>query len=117
MDKITLYHTSDRIIPSPDILHSRDYLDFGKGFYLTTIRAQAESYGNRFKRRNKEAWLNIYNFDYPGDNWNLLRFNSYNTEWLNFVAKAAFNKNCLMQGRKSAADSALQLKEHIGIWD
>ena len=29
-----LYHASYCIIKKPDVLHSRDNLDFGKGFYL-----------------------------------------------------------------------------------
>jgi hypothetical protein len=32
-----LYHASTSIIEKPDVLHSRDKLDFGKGFYLTAI--------------------------------------------------------------------------------
>lgn len=39
-----LYHASTSIIEKPDVLHSRDKLDFGKGFYLTTIREQAVRY-------------------------------------------------------------------------
>lgn len=35
---MTLYHASPYIIESPDVSHSRDFLDFGKGFYLTAIR-------------------------------------------------------------------------------
>ena len=29
-----LYHSSNVSVEIPDIVHSRDYLDFGKGFYL-----------------------------------------------------------------------------------
>lgn len=36
-----LYHGSSLAIESPDLLHSRPNLDFGKGFYLTSIREQA----------------------------------------------------------------------------
>ena len=36
-----LYHTSYTEIPHPDLLHSRPRLDFGVGFYLTPLRAQA----------------------------------------------------------------------------
>lgn len=32
---ITLYHSSRVVVDKPDILHSRESLDFGKGFYLT----------------------------------------------------------------------------------
>ena len=38
-----LYHASTSVIELPDILHSRDCLDFGRGFYLTIFREQAES--------------------------------------------------------------------------
>ncbi len=52
-----LYHCSYLSIELPDILHSRDYLDFGKGFYLTSIHEQAVFYGARFKRRQQSAWV------------------------------------------------------------
>ncbi len=32
-----LYHSSNVSVIKPDIIYSRDYLDFGKGFYLTLI--------------------------------------------------------------------------------
>ena len=41
--KVRLYRASISIIEKPDVLHSRDKLDFGKGFYLTTIREQADA--------------------------------------------------------------------------
>lgn len=43
-----LYHASPYIIERPDVSYSRDFLDFGKGFYLTAIREQAEKYAMRF---------------------------------------------------------------------
>ena len=55
-----LYHASNITVEHPDTEHSRNYLDFGKGFYLTTIESQAVKYGNRFLRREEEAWLNVY---------------------------------------------------------
>ena len=36
--KVKLYHASTSIIENPDVLHSREKLDFGKGFYLTAVR-------------------------------------------------------------------------------
>ena len=30
-----VYHGSTEIIKNPDVLHSKKYLDFGKGFYIT----------------------------------------------------------------------------------
>ena len=55
-----LYHSSNMIVEHPDTQHSRRYLDFGRGFYLTTIHEQAVRYAQRFKRRGQSAWLNIY---------------------------------------------------------
>lgn len=43
-----LYHASPFVIERPDVYHSREHLDFGKGFYLTAIREQAEKYAMRF---------------------------------------------------------------------
>lgn len=43
-----LYHASNYIIESPDVHHSRELLDFGKGFYLTALEEQARKYSQRF---------------------------------------------------------------------
>lgn len=45
------------------MLHSRKFLDFGQGFYVTTLRDQAVKYAQRFLRRGKSAWLNEYELD------------------------------------------------------
>ena len=55
-----LYHASTLCIERPDVLHSRDKLDFGRGFYLTSIQEQAISNSERFTRRGKEAFINEY---------------------------------------------------------
>ena len=39
---MTVYHGSILEIQNPDVIHSKKYLDFGKGFYVTSIREQAE---------------------------------------------------------------------------
>ena len=57
-----LYHSSNIIVEKPDTSHSRKYLDFGRGFYLTSIYDQAIRYAQRLKRRGQPAWLNIYEF-------------------------------------------------------
>lgn len=82
-----LYHSSDVSVINPDILHSRLYLDFGKGFYLTSIHDQAVKYAQRFLRRKRNGWLNSYEFEYNPTEWNIRIFESYDKEWLDFVAK------------------------------
>ena len=82
-----LYHTSPLTIEHPDISFSREFLDFGKGFYLTSLEEQARQYGNRFIRREVEAWLNIYEFDINPADWKVLVFNHYDMDWLAFVTQ------------------------------
>ena len=83
-----LYHSSNVVVEHPDILHSRKYLDFGRGFYLTSIYEQAVRYAQRFKRRGQEAWLNVYDFSMNEESkWKILRFDSYDKRWLDFVAQ------------------------------
>lgn len=80
-----LYHTSNIEIQNTDLLHSRSKLDFGKGFYLTPLRIQAEKYGERFLRRGIKAMLNIFSLDDERENCTYKVFNSYDGEWLDFV--------------------------------
>ena len=42
-----VYHGSDQIVKNPDTLHSYRALDFGKGYYVTTVREQAERWARR----------------------------------------------------------------------
>ncbi|MDE6295800.1 MAG: DUF3990 domain-containing protein [Muribaculaceae bacterium] len=63
-----LYHSSYIGVANPDVTFSRDFLDFGKGFYLTSIYEQAEKYAQRFIRRRKTAWISTFEFIYsPND--------------------------------------------------
>ena len=83
-----LYHSSNMVVEQPDTLHSRSYLDFGKGFYLTSIYDQAVRYAQRFKRRGQTAWLNSYELSDNLDcHWKVKTFEAYDREWLDFVAQ------------------------------
>ena len=42
-----VYHGSSKTVRQPDILHSYRALDFGRGFYVTTVREQAERWARR----------------------------------------------------------------------
>lgn len=57
-----LYHASTVVIEKPDVQHSRDNLDFGRGFYLTSVREQAMRYAERFTRRGKAAFVKRASF-------------------------------------------------------
>lgn len=82
-----LYHASPFIIEQPDIMHSREHLDFGKGFYLTTLRVQAEKYAMRFIRRGQKAYINEYRLDDDLSGYQTKIFERYDEAWLEYVGK------------------------------
>nr|MBD5376664.1 DUF3990 domain-containing protein [Bacteroides sp.] len=88
-----LYHSSNVRVEKPDIVHSREYLDFGKGYYLTSLHDQAVKYAQRFIRRQQEAWLNVYEFMFEPSEWKLLEFTAYDKEWLDFVSNCRAGKD------------------------
>ena len=45
-----LYHGSTVIVEKPLVSYGRDNLDFGKGFYTTSMQSQAEKWVQRFKK-------------------------------------------------------------------
>ena len=56
-----LYHASPYIIELADVYHSRDHLDFGKGFYLTSLYDQARNTPCAFYLKSRKPILtNIY---------------------------------------------------------
>lgn len=58
-----LYHGSYIEITNPDLKHSRDNVDFGRGFYTTTIYEQAVKWCGKFKRCGQESVVSRYCFD------------------------------------------------------
>lgn len=81
-----VYHTSYAVITHPDIIHSRNYLDFGKGFYVTTLREQAEKYAARIAIRNKKPILNVYELSNDFSAFSRIKFEHYDEKWLDYVA-------------------------------
>lgn len=81
-----LYHTSNMEIRKPDIAFSRNSLDFGRGFYTTENRSQAEKYARRFFKQNEPAVMNVYNFDDEMlARYSRKVFVAYDEEWLDYV--------------------------------
>lgn len=81
-----VYHASTVKVEHPDVCHSRQFLDFGQGFYVTTLKEQALKYALRFIRRGKEAWLNVYELEESAIiPYVLKRFEKYDADWLDFV--------------------------------
>ena len=81
-----VYHGSYMEIQAPDINFGRVKLDFGKGFYVTTLQEQAEKWaGRRAIIMNEKPVVSVYEFD--ADRLEILSFDGYTEKWLDFVVK------------------------------
>lgn len=81
-----LYHGSFLPIPAPDLAHSRSHVDFGRGFYLTPLYAQAVDWCGKFKRRGRDGIVSCYEFDETAYRaLKILRFTAYSEQWLDFI--------------------------------
>lgn len=81
-----LYHGSFIEIQKPDLMHSRPNVDFGRGFYTTPLRKQAEKWCSKFKRRGKDGIISQYIFDDSAcSELKILKFDSYSENWLDFI--------------------------------
>lgn len=83
---MTVYHGSNQIVSIPDISYSKNFLDFGKGFYVTTFQKQAEKWALRkASRYGKEPIVNVYSFLEDLSKYKVLKFDNENEKWLDFV--------------------------------
>jgi hypothetical protein len=86
-----LYHGSTVIVKNPKIIVPQRHLDFGKGFYCTTERSQAESWARIKQKReaNKtSAIVSVYSIDdaiFLDKNIMIKIFESATEEWLDFI--------------------------------
>ena len=80
-----VYHGSTLQIKNPDLTHSKYNLDFGVGFYTTTISTQAERWAKRKGMRlSLPAVVNVYEID-DFKSFRVKRFDGADKEWLQFV--------------------------------
>lgn len=83
-----VYHGGTDIIRQPLVGVGRDELDFGKGFYVTDILAQATSWAERLADRRREpAVVNKYELDVEtaAARFRYKKFPKYDGEWLEFI--------------------------------
>ena len=93
MDKSILYHGSTVVVEKPIVSIGRKDLDFGPGFYLTNLYDQASRWAKRIQtiRNADHAVINTYKYDEPV-NCNVLKFDAYNREWLEFIVESRQGK-------------------------
>lgn len=89
-----LYHGSYLEISEPDLVHSCSNVDFGRGFYVTSLYDQAAKWCGKFKCRGKEEIISRYEFDESRkEELNILQFDSYSEEWLDFILNCRSGKD------------------------
>jgi len=85
-----LFHGSTQVVEQPNLKYCRKNTDFGKGFYTTTSKKQAEQWCNILQKRieNSMKIVSVYHFDeyMLKDNSFVVRdFNGISEEWLDFI--------------------------------
>lgn len=83
-----VYHGGTEVVKTPLCDFGRARLDFGKGFYVTDIKAQAAQWAAlTAQKRNATAMINVYVLDREAimAEANSKVFDSYNSEWLEFI--------------------------------
>lgn len=89
-----LYHGSFQEVSNPDLEHSRPNVDFGRGFYTTSIFTQAVKWSEKFKNRGRNGIISSYTFDEQSlETLKVLRFETYSEEWLDFILKCRSGKD------------------------
>ena len=84
-----LYHGSNLKIKEIDLSKCKPYKDFGRGFYCTTIKKQAEFMAERVvKRQGGVKTVNIYELDekiFEDKELKIKKFNKPSKEWARFI--------------------------------
>ncbi len=119
-----VYHGSSEVVRQPDILHSFRALDFGKGFYVTTVREQAERWARRkVVLVGGRAIVNQYQMDDDMTELQVKRFSDDLSDWIEFVCdcrdgKLGYQDYDLIIGMV-ANDKVFRVVDmyHSGIWD
>jgi len=86
--KLILYHGSNCNFDEVDISKSKDKRDFGKGFYTTTLREQAEDWAKALFDRYKGDGIFIYELELElTGKLSIKKYEGLSEEWLLMVQK------------------------------
>ena len=82
-----VYHGSTTEVKNPDTQHSYRNLDFGKGFYVTTVREQAERWAKRKAdlSGNGNGVISVYEMPDDHEGFRTLDFAEDMDSWIDFV--------------------------------
>ena len=74
-----VYHGSTEIIKNSDVIHSKKYLDFGRGLYIHNFwEPGKEMDSSKGHETGKVAIVNIYELSEEWDNFKVLSFEKEN---------------------------------------
>lgn len=93
---MNLYHGSLEIVENPVILEPSHTMDYGKGFYTTTSKEQADKWVIRkiVAANQAKGYTNFYSFEESSlASLKILRFKNPDEEWLDFVMANRTNKD------------------------
>ena len=87
---IKLYHGSNTKIEKPDLMHSKPFKDFGRGFYLSDDKQQAWNMANQKVNQIQTGKAEISEFLFDENllqspDLKTLIFPEYNEEWARFI--------------------------------
>ena len=120
-----VYHGSTVVVKSPDISHSYRPLDFGKAFYVTSVREQAQRWAGRKADLlgNGKAIVSTYDMQDNTEGLLVKTFDPHLLEWIDFVCSCRdgsteYQKYDLICG-KVANDRVFRVVDmyHTGIWE
>jgi len=84
-----VFHGSYADIETVDLSKCQANKDFGKGFYVTKYRKQAEEWAEIIGKVNQTIGIvtefTFFEIAFSEENLKTLRFNEYNNEWFDFI--------------------------------
>ncbi|MBQ6504922.1 MAG: DUF3990 domain-containing protein [Flexilinea sp.] len=120
-----IYHGTTMIIKSPDVFHSYRNLDFGKGFYVTTVKKQAERWAFRKAEMtfSSTGIVNVYQMKDILPGISVKSFPDDLNEWIDFVCACRdgsliYKEYDMIKG-KVADDQVYRVVNlyRTGVWD
>lgn len=88
-----VYHGSNMEVKQPDVNHSKKYLDFGEGFYVTIYEEQAKKWAKRKAMRyGGQPIVTVYNVADEFKGYIVKDFRNSDEEWLDFVCNCRAGK-------------------------
>ena len=120
-----VYHGSSQLVQKPDVCHSYRALDFGKGFYVTSVREQAERWAKRKAGYlgSEKGIVSVYELESYDQSLRYKTFGDDLGSWIDFVCRCRDGNDDYLDFDvvigKVANDKVFRVVDmyHSGIWD